>query len=65
MQQAGARSEKTALEKFLSSRRGGYVTLSFSRRGNKLAVVKLVEKNIESALDEDSALVDLQTALNR
>jgi excinuclease ABC subunit C len=57
-------SEKRALEEFLSSKRGARVTLKIPRRGDKLALVKLAEKNIESTLDEDSALVDLQTALN-
>ena len=57
-------SEKRALEEFLFSKRGARVTLKIPRRGDKLALVKLAEKNIESTLDEDSALVDLQTALN-
>lgn len=57
-------SEKIALEEFLSSKRGGRVTLIFPRRGDRFALVKLVEKNLESTLDDDSALVDLQTALN-
>ena len=57
-------SEKRALEEFLSSKRGARVTLKIPRRGDKLALVKLAEKNIESTLDEDSALVDLQNALD-
>ena len=57
-------SEKKALEEFLSSKRRGNVTLTVPKRGDKHALIKLVEKNIESTLDEDSALVDLQTALN-
>ncbi len=56
--------EKAALEEFLSSKRGIRVTLSVPRRGNRLELVKLAEKNLESTLDEDSALVDLQSFLN-
>ena len=58
------KTEKKALEEFFSSKRGAPVTLTIPRRGNKLALVRLAEKNIESTLDEDSALVDLQTSLN-
>jgi excinuclease ABC subunit C len=57
-------AEKAALEQFLSSKRGGSVKLTVPRRGNNFALVKLAEKNIESTLEEDSALVDLQTAFN-
>jgi excinuclease ABC subunit C len=57
-------AEKAALEEFFSSKRGAVVSLMVPRRGGKLALVKLAEKNLESTLDEDSALVDLQTALN-
>jgi len=57
-------SEKKALEEFLSSKRRGNVTLTVPKRGDKHGLIKLVEKNIESTLDEDSALVDLQTALS-
>jgi excinuclease ABC subunit C len=57
-------AEKAALEEFLTSKRGAPVTLTIPRRADKLALVRLAEKNIESTLDEDSALVDLQTALN-
>ncbi len=57
-------SEREALEEFLSSKRGATVVLSIPRRGNKFALVKLAEKNLESTLNEDSALVDLQCALN-
>ncbi len=56
--------EKAALEEFLSTKRNGPVTLAVPRRAGKLALVRLAEKNLESTLDEDSALVDLQTALN-
>ncbi len=57
-------AERSSLEEFLSAKRGGPVKIAVPRRGNKLALVKLAEKNIESTLDEDSALVDLQAALN-
>jgi excinuclease ABC subunit C len=56
--------EKAALEEFLSAKRCGPVTLTLPKRGEKLALVQLAEKNLESTLDEDSALVDLQSALN-
>lgn len=55
-------TEKTALEAFLSSKRGGLTSLAIPRRGDKLALVRLAEKNLESTLEKDSALVDLQTA---
>ncbi len=57
-------AEKAALEEFFSSKRGAPVSLIVPRRGGKFALVKLAEKNIESNLDEDSALVDLQAAFN-
>ena len=57
-------SEKAAIEEFLSSKRGTAVTLTVPRRSNKHELVKLAEKNLESTLTEDSALVDLQAALN-
>jgi len=58
------KAEKAALQEFLSSRRGAAVTLIIPKRGNKLALVKLAQKNIESIVQEDNALVDLQAALN-
>jgi excinuclease ABC subunit C len=57
-------SEKTALEDFLGEKRGASVSLNVPRRGTKLELVRLAEKNLESTLDEDSALVDLQAAFN-
>ena len=57
-------SEKQALEEFLASKRGAPVSLIIPRKADKLSLVKLAEKNIESALTEESALVDLQSALN-
>jgi excinuclease ABC subunit C len=56
--------EKKALEEFLSTKRCAPVSLTIPRRADKLALVQLAEKNLESALEVDSALVDLQTALN-
>jgi excinuclease ABC subunit C len=57
-------SEKKALEEFLAQKSGAPVKLLTPRKADKLSLVKLAEMNIESTLDEDSALVDLQTALN-
>ena len=57
-------SEKKALEEFLASKRGAPVSLIIPRKADKLSLVKLAEKNIESTLTEESALVDLQSALN-
>lgn len=56
--------EKAALEEFFSNQRQAQVTLTVPKRGNRFSLVKLAEKNIESNLSEDIALVDLQTALN-
>ncbi|MDD4325816.1 MAG: excinuclease ABC subunit UvrC [Candidatus Bathyarchaeota archaeon] len=56
--------EKEALEQFLSSRRLAPVSLTIPRRADKLALVQLAEKNLESRLDVDAALVDLQNNLN-
>ncbi len=57
-------AEKAALEEFLSAKREGLVTLTLPKRGDKLSLVELAEKNLESTLGEDSALIDLQTSLN-
>ncbi|MBI5224348.1 excinuclease ABC subunit UvrC [Candidatus Micrarchaeota archaeon] len=57
-------SEKTSLEEFFSKNRGASVSLTVPERADKLALIKLAEKNIEVNLEEDSALVDLQAALN-
>lgn len=56
--------EKKALEEFLSSKRCAPVSLTIPRRAAKLGLVQLAEKNLESTLDVDSALVDLQNNLN-
>jgi excinuclease ABC subunit C len=57
-------NEKKALEAFLSAKRNGPVSLTIPRRADKLALVKLAEKNLESTLEIDSTLVDLQNSLN-
>ena len=56
--------EKKALEEFFSEKRLAPVSLTIPRRADKLALVQLAEKNLGSSLEVDSALVDLQTALN-
>jgi len=56
--------EKRALEEFLSAKKMRPVSLTIPRKANKLALVKLAEKNLESTLDVDCALVDLQNNLN-
>jgi excinuclease ABC subunit C len=56
--------EKRALEEFLSTKRCAPVSLTIPRRADKLGLVQLAEKNLESTLDVDSALVDLQNSLN-
>ncbi len=56
--------EKKALEEFLSSKRNAPVSLTIPRRADKLALVQLAEKNLESTLEVDSALVDLQAILH-
>jgi excinuclease ABC subunit C len=56
--------EKAALEEFLSKKRLAPVSLTIPRKADKLALVKLAEKNLESSLEFDSALVDLQNSLN-
>jgi len=56
--------EKQALEEFLSQRRLAPVSLTIPRKADKLALLKLAEKNLESSLEYDSALNDLQNNLN-
>jgi excinuclease ABC subunit C len=56
--------EKKALEEFLSAKRLAPVSLTIPRRADKLGLVQLAEKNLESTLTADSALVDLQNNLN-
>lgn len=56
--------EKTALEEFLHAKRLAPVTLTVPKRGNKLYLIQLAEKNLQSSLTGNNALVDLQTALD-
>jgi excinuclease ABC subunit C len=56
--------EKEALEQFFSTKREASVKLVIPKRGDRLSLVRLAEKNIESNLDESSVLTDLQAALN-
>lgn len=56
--------EKKALEEFLAAKRLAPVSLRIPRKADKLALLKLAEKNLESSLDVDCALVDLQNNLN-
>ena len=55
--------EKSALEEFFASKRGASVRLSVPKRGDRHLLVELAEKNVESTLNENSVLVDLQTLL--
>jgi excinuclease ABC subunit C len=57
-------SEKKALEAFLASKRGAPASLVIPRRGEKLSLMRLAEKNIEYTLNKESVLGDLQSALN-
>jgi excinuclease ABC subunit C len=56
--------EKKALEEFFSAKRCAPVSLTIPRKADKLALIQLAEKNLESSLEVDSALVDLQNSLN-
>ncbi|MDR2699634.1 MAG: excinuclease ABC subunit UvrC [Nitrososphaerota archaeon] len=56
--------EKVALEAFLYAKRLTSVTLTVPTRGNKLDLVQLAEKNLQSSLTGNNILVDIQTALN-
>jgi excinuclease ABC subunit C len=55
--------EKSALEEFLYSKRLAPIRLRVPRRGSKLALVQLAEKNLQLNLMGNNALVDLQSAL--
>jgi excinuclease ABC subunit C len=55
--------EKAALEEFLYAKRLAPVTLTVPKRGNKLSLVQLAEKNLQSSLTGNNALVDLQNVL--
>ncbi len=56
--------EKTALEKFFAQSRGAQVSIIVPVKGEKHALIRLAEKNIEVNMEHDSALDDLQEALN-
>ncbi|MFA5366282.1 MAG: excinuclease ABC subunit UvrC, partial [Candidatus Bathyarchaeia archaeon] len=56
--------EKSALEEFLYAKRLAPVSLMVPRRGNKLCLVQLAEKNLQSSLTGNNALLDLQAALS-
>jgi excinuclease ABC subunit C len=56
--------ERRALMAFFAQKRGAPVSIVIPRKAHKLSLVKLAEKNLESALEENVALMDLQTALN-
>lgn len=56
--------EKLALEKFFAQSRGAQVSLTVPIKGEKKALIELAEKNIEVNMEHDSALSDLQEALN-
>ena len=57
-------SEKEALEEFFAKSRGAPVSLIVPVKGEKRALVELATKNIEVNMEHDSALADLQDALN-
>jgi excinuclease ABC subunit C len=57
-------SEKKALEEFLSSKKGTSVRIIIPKEGEKLDLVRLAEKNIQYKLHKNTALDDLQSALN-
>jgi len=52
--------EKAALEEFFSAKRLAPVSLTVPRRADKLALVQFGGENLESSLDADPALIDLQ-----
>ncbi len=56
--------EKEALEEFFGKLRGASVIITVPIKGEKLALLALANRNIEANMDHDSALADLQDALN-
>jgi len=56
--------EKAALEEFLYAKRLAVVMLTVPKRGSKLSLVQLAEKNLQSSLTGNNALVDMQTILD-
>lgn len=57
-------TEKASLEEFFAKSRGAAVQISVPVKGEKRALVELAHKNIEVNMDHDSALSELQEALN-
>lgn len=56
--------EKFAMEAFFSGSRGAPVSLTVPLKGEKHDLIELANKNIDVNMEQDSALVDLQNALN-
>jgi excinuclease ABC subunit C len=56
--------EKTALEDFLYTKKLSPTTLTLPKRGNKLSLVQLAEKNLQASLTGNNVLSDLQKMLN-
>jgi excinuclease ABC subunit C len=56
--------EKNALEEFLYAKKLAQVTLTVPKRGNKLSLVQLAEKNLQTNSTGNNALSDMQTILN-
>ncbi|MCL2173654.1 MAG: excinuclease ABC subunit UvrC [Candidatus Bathyarchaeota archaeon] len=55
--------EKKALEEFLHAKKLSPVMLTAPKRGNKLDLVQLAEKNLQASLTGNNVLVDLQKIL--
>jgi excinuclease ABC subunit C len=58
------KAEKKALEGFLSTKRSAKVRLIIPKKSEKRSLVKLAEKNLDPSSENNSLLLDLQTALN-
>ncbi len=56
--------EKSALEEYFASTRGAPVSITVPVKGEKKELLALANKNIDVNMDHDSALADLQEALN-
>ncbi|HVA83172.1 MAG TPA: excinuclease ABC subunit UvrC [Candidatus Aquilonibacter sp.] len=56
--------EREALEKYFAQSRGAPVSIVVPVKGEKRALIDLANKNIEVNMEHDSALTDLQNALN-
>ncbi len=57
-------SDKEILEQYFSKLRNGKVMIIYPEKGDKLALVKLAEKNALMNLEENSVLKELQDKLN-